>query len=194
MSVAKIETVKKSRKDQGKCSKCGVELPAGSGYLCWYPMFRSNYKIVRCLKAECFPAPSERESSKAATILAAQETFHNLIARQDSPEDIEAAVQEVADAAREVADEYQEALDQWENGNEQLQEKVDHYESQADEADGWSWDGNTDYDLCSEHEGREDDVPEDEIQQCEACQEKREEWLEECRDAAREIVDSIETL
>jgi DNA repair ATPase RecN len=193
MSVAKIETVKKSRKDQGKCSKCGVELPAGSGYLCWYPQFRSNYKIVRCLKSDCYPTPGERESSKAATILLAQESFHNLISQQESVEDIEQAVQEVADAVREVADEYQEALDQWENGNEQLQEKVDHYESQTDEADGWQWGGDSEPDHCDEH-GSRSDWEQDEIDACEDCQEKREEWLEECRDAAREVVDNVETM
>lgn len=194
MSVARVETVKKSRKDQGNCSKCGTPLPAGSAYLYYYVGFRSNYKIVRCLKATCFPAPSERESSKAATILAAQESFENLINQQDSSEDIEAAVQEVADAVAEVRDEYQEALDQWENGNDQLQEKVDHYDGQHSELDGWSWDGNTDYDLCEEHEGQEDNVPEEEIQQCEDCQQNRENWLQECRDAASDVVQSLETL
>jgi hypothetical protein len=191
MSVQKIETVKASRKDQGKCSKCGDALPAGTGYLYWYPGFRSKYKIVRCLKSECFPRPSERETSKSATILAAQEAFHDSIGGQDSPDDIEAAVQEVADAVREVADEYQEALDQWENGNEQLQEKVDTYESSASEIEGWSWDGASEPDHCDEH-GSRSDWEQDEIDACKDCQEKREEWLEECRDAAREVVDNVE--
>lgn len=194
MSVKKIETVKKSRKDQGKCGKCGEALPAGSGYLCWYPYFRSNTKMVRCLKPECFPRPSERESSLAATVLAAQESFHDNVGDLDSPDEIEAAVQEVADAVGETRDEYQGALDNWEHGNEQLQEKVDHYEGQQSEIDGWSWDGNTDYALCEEHEGREDEVGEEAIQACEACQSNREEWLEECREAAREVVDAVETL
>lgn len=193
MAVQKIETVQKSRKAQGKCTKCGDELPAGTGYLYWYPGFRSKYKIVRCLKSECYPRPSERETSKAAGIYAAQESFEDNVGSLDSPDDIEAAVQDVAEAVREVADEYEEALSAWENGNEQLQEKVDHYQSQADELDGWSWDGNTDYDLCSEHVGREDEVPEEEIQQCGVCQQLRDEWLEECRDAARDVVQSVET-
>lgn len=193
MSVQKIETVKASRKDQGKCSKCGVELPAGTGYLYWSPGFRSRSKIVRCLKSECFPRPSERETSKAVTILAAQESFEDNVGSLDSPDDIEAAVQEVAEAVREVCDEYQSALDEWPNGNEQIQEKVDHYEDQASEIESWSWDGNTDYDLCEEHVGREDEVPEEEIQQCGVCQQLRDEWLEECRNAAREAVQNVET-
>jgi DNA repair ATPase RecN len=193
MSVQKIETVKKSRKAQGHCTKCGDELPAGSGYLYWYPGFRSNYKIVRCLKADCYPMPSERETSKAATILAAQESFHNLINRYDSVGDIQEAVQAVAEAVQEVADEYQEALDQWENGNEQLQEKVDHYTDQSNEIDGWEWDGADEPDLCDEH-GSRSDWEDEEIQQCEDCQNNRSDWLEEVRDAAREAVGNVETI
>lgn len=179
MSVQKIETVQKSRKDQGKCTKCGTELPAGTGYLYWYPGFRSNYKIVRCLKPECYPMPSERETSKAATIMAAQETFGNLINRQESVEDIESAVQEVGSAVREVVDEYEEALEAWENGNEQLQEKVDTYTDQADELENWEWDG-------EEEPEREEGEDED------AFSDRRSDWLEEVRDAAREAVDGIE--
>lgn len=193
MTVQKIETVKTSRKDQGKCSKCGTELPVGTGYLCWYPGFRSKTKIVRCLKSECYPRPSERETSKAVTILAAQEAFEDDLQSFDEPGEVEAAVQEVADAVREVADEYQEALDQWGNGNESMSEKVDHYTSQCDEIDGWSWDGNTDYDLCDKHEDREDNVPEEEIQECLDCHVNRENWIEECRQAAADVVQSVET-
>jgi hypothetical protein len=190
MSVQKIERVKSSRKDQGKCSKCGTELPVGTGYLYWYPGFRSRYKIVRCLKDECFPRPSERETSKAATILSAQESFADSIGELTSKDDIEAAVQEVADAVREVADEYQEALDQWENGNEQLQEKVDTYEGSASEIDGWSFDGDDEPRLCEEHDEVERGSAA--VEDCGVCQQLEEEWIEEVRDAAREAVDNIE--
>lgn len=191
MSVAKIETVHKSRKDQGKCSKCGVELPAGSGYLCWYPQFRSNRKIVRCLKKECFPTPGERESSKAATILLAQESFHDTIGELEDLTDIETAVQEVAEAVEEVASEYSDALDAWENGNEQIQEKVDHYTEQSDNILNWSYEGPDQPDRCDEYE--EESHPEDSAE-CEACRELHETWVEEARQAARDMVDGIETL
>ena len=181
MSVQKLEIVKKARKDQGKCSRCGDALPAGSAYQYWYPGFRSNYKIVRCMKAECFPRPSERETSKASTILAAQEKFADNIGTLDSVEDIEAAVQEVADAVEEVREEYESALDSWENGNEQLQEKVDHYESQTYDVDGWNWDGE------GEPEKEDDESDEDFAT-------RQDEWIEEVRQAARDIVESIETI
>lgn len=193
MAVQKLHRVDKSRKDQGKCGRCGDPLPAGTGYQYWVPGFRARYKNVRCLKPECTPTPAERETSKAATILFAQEGFNRDIGALDSPEDIEAAVAEVADAVTEVRDEYQEALDSWENGNEQLQEKVEHYEEQLQEIEYWSWDGPTDYDLCEEHDGREDNVPEEEIQDCGGCQQNRDAWLDDCRTAAEEVVNSVET-
>lgn len=195
MSVQKLETVKKARKDQGHCSKCHVEIKAGDGYRYWYPGFRSNYKIVRCMKTECFPKPSERETSKAATLLAAQENFDEVIDSLDTVEDITDAVHEVGTAVEEVRDEYQEALDQWENGNEQLQEKVDHYEEQAYEPVNWEWDGPDEPDLCLEHEAEDGGTtfPERIINSCPACQEKRDEWLEEIRSAAREVVGNVET-
>lgn len=193
MSVARVYTTKKSRKAQRPCEKCGTELPVGSGYLYYYVGFRSNHKHVRCLRSECAPRPSERESSLFSSVLAAQESFHDQIGQADSPEDIEALVQEVADAVDELKSEYESALDSWENGNEQLQEKVDHYEGQHDELSSWSWDGNSEPDHCDEHASRSD-WEDDEIEACEDCQEKREEWLEECRDAAREVVDSVEQL
>lgn len=190
MSVQKLERVKASRKDQGKCSKCGDALPVGTGYLYWYPGFRSKYKIVRCLKSECFPRPSERETSKAVTILAAQENFEDVVGELEDTGEIEAAVQEVGSAVREVLDEYQEALDAWENGNEQLQEKVDHYEGQVDEVENWTYDGETEPPRCEDHE---DDnifptVPAD----CGVCEQHKDEWIEEVRDAAREAVNNIE--
>lgn len=184
MSVQKLEVVQKSRKDQGKCSRCGDALPAGSAYQYWYPGFRSKYKIVRCMKTECYPRPSERETSKAATILAAQESFHDNVGELETVEDIEAAVQEVAEAVGEVRDEYQEALDAWPSGNEQIQEKVDTYESAASEIESWSWDGAAEPEPCEAH----DTITPD----CEYCDLNQENWIEEVRDAAREAVDNIE--
>lgn len=177
MSVARLYTVKKSRKDQKPCESCKMELPAGTPYLYYYVGFRSNYKHVRCTKSECFPKPSERESSKTATILAAQESFD--VSGMDTKDDIEAAVQAVGDSVQEVADEYQEALDAWENGNSELEEKVSHYEDQANEISNWTYEGE------AEPEQEED---EDE----EAFQERWDEWIEQVRSEAQDAVDNIE--
>jgi chromosome segregation ATPase len=191
MSVAKVETVKASRKDQGKCEKCGTELPQGTGYRYFYVGFRSKFKHVRCMKAECAPRQSERESSKVATWYAAQETFEDQIDTLDTKDDVENAVQEAGAAARELADEYREAADAWESGNEQLEEKADHWESQADEIENWTFEGDEEPERCNDCEN--DDMhpgPEG----CSGCAEKRDEWLEELREAAREAVNNVETI
>lgn len=188
MSVQKIETVKKSRKDQGTCSKCRCALPAGTGYLYWMPGFRSNYKIVRCLKPSCFPKPSERETSKIASILAAQENFAEVIDDACDVEEAETAVREVGTALREVADEYQEALDAWEHGNEQLQEKVDHYSAQADELEDWSYEGEQEKEHCEFYEDEEHDESDE---SCD-CEEKALQWLDDLRAGARDAVDNVD--
>lgn len=188
MSVQKIETVKKSRKDQGQCSRCRCALPVGSGYLYWMPGFRSNYKIVRCLKVSCFPKPSERETSKVATILAAQENSAEVIDDACDVEEVETAVQEVGNSIREVADEYQEALDAWEHGNEQLQEKVDHYETQAEELENWSYEGDHEPGHCDNYEHPDHDESDE---YCD-CEEKSLQWLDEIRDAARDAVGNVD--
>ncbi len=124
MSQAKIETVKKSRKDQGACGKCKEELPVGSAYLYFYVGFRSPLKRVRCMKPGCFPKPSERESSMVADIYAAQEAFEDQIDSLESWEDIRAALDEVVSAANEVADQYESAAEDA-NGNVFNQDNID---------------------------------------------------------------------
>lgn len=194
MSVAKVTVVQKARQDQGECGRCGKPLPAGSGYLWWTVGFRSSYKHKRCLREECYPRPSERESSKAASVLAAQEDFAAQVWSLWTVDDIEAAVADVAQAVVDLRDEYDEALQSWEYGNEQLQEKYDHYDSQSYEIEGWSWDGTYDWERCEEHDEADAEVDEDGTPECEACAESREAWINEVREAASEVVDAVETL
>lgn len=179
MSVARVVTVQKSRKDQGKCGKCGVELPAGTGYKFWKMGFRSNYKYKRCLKVECAPKPSERETNKTATILAAQEAFEETTFDFGDVTSLEEAVHSVAESVREVSDEYQEGLDQWEHGNESLQEKVEHYSSQADELESWT---------VSESEGPEPADYDTEEEHEKACVE----WWDRVVEEANEAVNNID--
>lgn len=190
MSVAKVVTVSKSRQDQGKCGHCGDELPKGSGYLWWKMGFRSNYKYKRCLKAHCFPKPSERETNKTATILAAQESFEENIQGLDSKEDIEDAVHAVGEAVREVADEYREAAESWENGNPELEEKADHYEMAADEAENWQTGEDDEPEQC-DGEGDEPCTEEDPAD-CSISKGMREAWLDRMREEAIDAVNNIE--
>jgi hypothetical protein len=179
MSVQKLERVAKARKDQGKCTRCGDALPVGSPYQYWYPGFRSNYKIVRCMKPECTPAPSERETSKFASVMAAQEQFD--VSLMDNKDDIEAAVQEFSSTVQELADEYEEALSAWENGNEQLEEKRDHYQEQADELANWTFEGD-------EEPEKEEDEDDDKFG------ERWAEWIDQVRGEAEEAVQNVEQI
>jgi hypothetical protein len=62
--MARCYRVKKCRKDQGKCSKCGDKLPIGSPYRYWKP--RSGLyarTIKRCMKPGCTATRAELTSS-----------------------------------------------------------------------------------------------------------------------------------
>lgn len=192
MSVAKVKVIQKSQKDQGKCGKCGVELPKGTPYVWWTVGFRSNHKYVRCSAASCFPRPSERESSKFVTILAAQEGFEDAIDTLTDKEEIESAVQEFGASVREVADEYREAADAWEHGNSELEEKADHYEGQADEVENWTYEGDDEPELCQTHHDMDLEPGDEKVENCEDCIERRDDWISEIREAAREAVQNIE--
>lgn len=161
MSIARVTTVKSARKDQGTCGKCGTPLPKGSAYR-WYTVgFRSHYKHRRCMAPTCTPLASELESSKVASIYAAQESAEDAINEATSGDDIQAAIDEVIEAIREVAEEYREAAVNPNTGevfNLDSEERADTLEGSADELEGY------DVELdegCSECEGQgEIDCPE----------------------------------
>lgn len=184
-------TVKKSRKDQGKCGRCGDALPAGSAYRYWMPIFRSKYKMVRCMKNPCTPKPSELDQSKTSTILAAQEEF--AINQFDDADEMKNAVQEVAEAVREVADEYRDALDAWEHGNSRLEELADHYEDQATTLEDWEPEEVPDEPEDPEETGDEDEdaYKRDEW---ETAKQDREDIIESNRESAEAAVADIELM
>lgn len=147
MSVARVYT-QVARKDQGSCNKCGTALPPGTRYHKYYIGFRSNYAYKRCTKPECFPRPSERESSKMAGVYAAEEGFEDALAALDAgdPEadasSIEDALAAFAEGVREVAQEYRDASSEWEQNsggeNYEWTEKADGLESAADEIENFN--------------------------------------------------------
>lgn len=189
MSVARLHDVKRAQKDQGKCGHCGVELPKGSPYRWFTVGFRSHYKQKRCMDTKCYPRPSERESSQFANVLGAQEAFEDNIDTLDNAQDIEAAVEEVAQAVEELKDDYDTALEGWENGNSMLEELRDHYESQHEEIANWTFDGNDAPELCDEH-----DEAGEPGEDCEECEDLKQQWLDEMREAAREVVNNVEQM
>ena len=170
MSVAKIESVKKTREER-TCEKCRSTIAKGEPYLWFRIGFRSNHKHIRCTKSTCYPKPSERESrDRIASIMAEQEEFDPQ--SYDSLEGMEDAVHQLAETLREQAESYREAsTDDYGNVfNPENEERADTLEASADDIESWTFD---------------DEEPEDGT-------EAHDEWLEALREAAREAVDNIE--
>lgn len=204
MSQARVYHTAKVRKDW-TCEKCGAAIRKGQdGRISFAVGFR-GYEHTRCTKPECAPTRSELESSAVASVYAAIDDvdFDQL----DSKEDIEYAVQEVAEAISEVADEYEQ--NEMFEINPDLQERVETLRAAEAEVDVWEFDGDEepeedeecqDCDGTGEVEVEVDgsDVPNQEP--CENCDGTghvdntgaRDEWLESVREAAREVLDGLE--
>lgn len=199
MSIAKITTVTKAKKDQGKCGRCGKELPAGAPYRWFTVGFRSSYKHRRCMERACDPKNSELESSKLSEVYAVQENFD--IAGCTTINDIEEAVHAAGDEIRTVADEYTEASVNPNTGmvfNTEAEERGQTLESSADELDSWAHD--EEFERCDAHDGSDEDVDPEDFEvgdegpkyECKDCAEMWEQFIEDARVAAAEAVDNID--
>lgn len=193
MSVARVTTVRKARKDQGKCGKCGAELPKGSAYRWWTVGFRSRYAHKRCLKPECSPRTSELESSKLAEVYAAIEAAQDDLAaqRNEAPGEQQEILDIISAAAEEfarVADEYREADEQiGGGGNTEMGERADALEESAGELEGFSPSSDPDdAEECadSEEEGHDAD-------NCDACFENRQTLWHELIDEAEAALSEV---
>jgi FtsZ-binding cell division protein ZapB len=176
MSLARIYTSKTVRKDW-TCEKCKSPIRKGiDGRITFAVGFRGR-EHTRCTRQECFPAPSERESTLVSTVYAAQES---MAGRYESFEDLEADVQTVIDACDEVADEYEsnEMIDI----NEDLQERADTIRAAGEELADWA--------DSLEEEPQEDDFDEDEEEQ--SFEEAHTAWLDEAIEAAMAAVNDME--
>lgn len=138
MGVAKIERVKKARKDQGKCNQCGEEIKRGDAYIWWTVGFRSNYKHCRCTKCP-EPSRAERESNpKLSMIWAAEDDFNNAVSEANERDDIASALSSAAQGVRDAQQEWQDTYDEMEQhfqggcpAMEEIQEKIDQCEELA---------------------------------------------------------------
>lgn len=134
--MPRVTTVKKARKEQGTCGKCGIELKAGDAYRWW--KFRYGGKRFRCTKPECTPRASDLTQSKMSTVYAAQETMADVLAVWDSYEldDVKGDAEMCVDEIRGVGEEYQEAAD---NQREHFPESetADENEERANELEQW---------------------------------------------------------
>lgn len=193
--MPRVTTVKKARKDQGSCSKCGAKIKAGDGYRWW--KFRHGGVRIRCLKSGCAPKASDLTQSEIkGTLYSMQEGF---VAEGDSPDDIASALRDFAEEVRNEVVEglLQEKLDNIEQGmghtnapvyeelssrKDELEAWCDEMESTADEIEGEEFEEETDEEPDAEGKDPED-AEEDKAR-------RREEWLEELRDKARDAVGS----
>lgn len=178
------------------CSRCQVEIKPGDPYLYWEPGFRSNYKVVRCMKTTCSPRPSERESSLVQEILAAQESVEdqiNGLSAGDADEStFEALRDEVSEAFENVIQQYNDA-DEAMGGSQATQayERAEELEGQKDEIDSVDFDPKpTAEDIdesCDAHEEFND-----ECDDCNALlEEKVEQWFDDAKSALEDALSQI---
>ena len=150
--MARVHTVKKSRKDQGTCGKCGDALLAGSAYRHFSPGFRSR-KRKRCMKGGCSPRPSDLTASdKKQRIYEAQETVEDELRDWDR-KDVSALkdlLETLNETINEVAEEYTEAAEHF-GGEGENAERAEELESWGGEVEN----------AASELESAEDRACED---------------------------------
>jgi hypothetical protein len=184
MSVARVHTVDRARKDQGHCGKCGDAIPAGSPYRWFSVGFRSHYKQKRCMKQSCYPKTSELESSLLSGVYAAQEGAALPEDPEDDTSSLSDALNSVAEAANEVADQYEEADEAMGGHQGENYEKAESLREYASELEGWQApDDSRPDDGCDAHD--------EETEGCEACADKVREWWQEQVDSAQEALDSL---
>ncbi len=179
MSLAKVVSVSRARKDQGKCGKCGKALPAGEPYAHFAVGFRGR-KQVRCSDPACYPRPSERESSLVADVYAAQESAEETLADAGSLEGIKEALKAVSEACDEVSSSYEQ--NPTFDGNDDLQERVDTLNSASQEFADWE---------------PEKDEPTEEDEESwtdlgDSFEEAYEIWLSDTKEDAKSIINETE--
>lgn len=124
----RIHIVRKSRKDQGRCSKCGTPLPVGSAYR-WIK-FRYGPKRVRCMRNDCrFRGSDLTTSDKMSDLYSAQEQAEDALGELRNnlpdmePEGIAADLDGLAETISESMDLVEGAAD----GYEESAANVDEY-------------------------------------------------------------------
>ena len=136
MGVARVKSVGKARKDQGKCGGCDKPILAGDAYKWWTIGFRSRYKNKRC-EACPVPPPSARESNeKIATIMAAEEGFNpsNAACRDD----LVSILEEAAENIRSAGEMWTESAEAMEQGFGHETEQSCEQQEKAEAAEAWA--------------------------------------------------------
>ncbi len=144
--MARLHTVKKSRKAQGPCGKCGETIGVGETYLWW--KFKRGGLHRRCHRAECRPRYSDYGTSShhLQALYSAQENYNDEFSKidmnptQECLDAVAAAMNSMAEAVREVSEGYKESAENMVEGfghetyqSEEIAEKAENLESWADE-------------------------------------------------------------
>jgi hypothetical protein len=146
--ASKMHYIKTSQSDI-TCTKCGDVVPKGSPYCYFKPGFRGRAKVRRCMKPECHPTRSERNTSKMGEVYAAQEdaettirslTWSDEASFDEQVNDIEEALNAVAEQADATAEEYDEALQAAPVLEGTVQEKIDALTDYSSELTSWQAD------------------------------------------------------
>lgn len=177
MSLAKLHITEKSRKEW-TCRSCGDKIPKGSRVIRFTVGFRGAPQ-ERCSKTECYPQPSERESSLVAEVYAAQENVD--FSEAKSRDDIDAMIQDVVDACESVCSQYED--NPMFDNNYDMQERTDQIRSAGEELENWS-------------DGIEDEPTEEDwaqlYEEAESFEEAHDTWLDAAREAAQDAVNEME--
>jgi hypothetical protein len=190
----RVNHVKKARKDQGTCGKCGKAIKAGDAYK--WAKGRFGPRMVRCDSC-AFRQSDLTSSDKLSQVYAAQEAAENAMAEWD-PDDANEAKQileTLAETIREVAEEYQQSADsirdnfaesptadECEEKANELESWVDECEDAASECEEFDEEGvEFDEDEVEAEEGESDEGHAERVKTAreEAVKRAKEEWKEE---------------
>ena len=191
------------------CGKCRAEIVKGEQYRWFKVGFRSRYKNIRCMRAECSPRQSEMTASKMAGVYAAFEDAEDALAalRAGDPEDdtsnIREAVTNAAAGIEEVADEYREAGEASPTGlvfGEDLNERADEISDVASQLESFDCsEDEADFESCDleehlpledrEEEGSDEIIDRGDVEQCESCREIKQTWWDAMIEEAEQALD-----
>lgn len=152
--MARITEVKKARKPQGNCSRCGDPIERGDPYRHASPGFHGG-KIVRCMKAGCAFRASDLTTSKMAEVYAGFETAEEDIRAATTVEDVHVAFENLAEVISEVASEYRDAAEAMGDAGVENEERADTLDDLEQEV------SNARYDLTEPGEEEEEEVDND---------------------------------
>jgi hypothetical protein len=181
MSLARVYTVKKSRKEF-TCGSCGKTIPKGSTVHHYAVGFRGRQQH-RC--GEHPPSRSDRESSLVAPVWDALDTAEAGLSDCDTAEDFESVLQEAAEVFTEIAGEYEQS--EMYDRNEDLQQRAETLNSTASELESTQFDEEPD-ENDPETWGLED-VKQYGPEQYELA---KSQWYDKQREKAQEAIDAAE--